>query len=143
MIIQGLTNSFRSEMLQGVHDLSTDTLKLALYTSGATLLPTTTVYSSTDEVVASGYTAGGATLTNVTISTQANVPNTQPAVVYVDFDDVTFNAALTARGALIYNASKANRSIAVLNFGSDKTSTTTFTVQMPQNTATDALIRFP
>jgi hypothetical protein len=134
MIIQGLTNSFRSEMLQGVHDLSTDTLKLALYTSGATLLPTTTVYSSTDEVVASGYTAGGATLTNVTISTQANVPNTQPAV---------FNAALTARGALIYNASKANRSIAVLNFGSDKTSTTTFTVQMPQNTATDALIRFP
>ena len=143
MIIQGLTNSFRSEMLQGVHDLSTDTLKLALYTSGATLLPTTTAYSSTDEVVASGYTAGGATLTGVTISTQANVPNTQPAVVYVDFDNVTFNAAFTARGALIYNASKANRSVAVLNFGSDKTSTTTFTVQMPQNTATDALIRFP
>ena len=143
MIIQGLTNSFRLEMLQGVHDLSTDTLKLALYTSGATLLPNTTAYSSADEVVASGYTAGGATLTNVTITTQANVPDTQPAVVYVDFDDVTFNAALTARGALIYNASKSNKSVAVLNFGSDKTSTTTFTVAMPNNTAFDALIRFP
>jgi hypothetical protein len=143
MIIQGLTNSFRSEMLQGVHDLSTDTLKLALYTSGAELLPTTAIYSSTDEVVASGYTAGGETLTNVTITTQANVPNTQPAVVYVDFDDVTFSAALTARGALIYNESKNNRSVAVLNFGSDKTSTTTFIVTMPQNTASDALIRFP
>lgn len=143
MIIQGLTNSFRSEMLKAVHDLSTDTLKLALYTSGATLLPNTAAYSSADEVVASGYTAGGATLTNVTITTQANVPDTQPAVVYVDFDDVTFNAALTARGALIYNASKSNKSVAVLNFGSDKTSTTTFTVAMPPNTASDALIRFP
>jgi len=143
MIIQGLTNSFRLEMLQGVHDLSTDTLKLALYTSGATLLPNTTVYSSTDEVVASGYTAGGAALTNVTITTQANVPDTQPAIVYVDFDDVTFTAALTARGALIYNASKSNKSVAVLNFGSDKTSTTTFTVAMPPNTASDALLRFP
>lgn len=143
MIIQGLTNSFRAEMLQAVHDLSTDTLKLALYTSGATLLPNTTAYSSTDEVVASGYTAGGATLTNVTITTQANVPDTQPAVVYIDFDDVTFNAALTARGALIYNVSKSNKSIAVLNFGSDKTSTATFTVQMPPNTSADALLRFP
>lgn len=142
MIIQCLTNSFRSEMLQGVHDLATDTLKLALFTSDAIINPTTTVYSSTDEVVASGYTAGGATLAGVTISTSTASQN-QPSVVYVDFDDVTFNAALTARGALIYNASKSDKSIAVLNFGSDKTSTATFTVQMPPNTATAALFRFP
>jgi hypothetical protein len=64
-------------------------------------------------------------------------------VVFVDFNDVVVNAALTARGALIYNSSKANRSIAVIDFGADKTSTTTFTVQMPPNTASAALLRFP
>ncbi len=142
MIIQGLTNSFKSEMLKGVHDLETDVLKMALYTGSATLTPQTTVYSITDEVVASGYTAGGVVLTGVTISTQT-VPNTQPAVVYVDFNDAVFNAALTARGALIYNSSKSDKSVAVISFGADKTSTTTFTVQMPANTASDALIRFP
>ena len=73
MIIQCLTNSFRSEMLQSVHDLATDTLKLALFTSDAIINPTTTVYSSTDEVVASGYTAGGATLAGVTITTSPGV----------------------------------------------------------------------
>jgi len=142
MIIQGLTNSFKSEMLKGVHDLETDVLKMALYTGSATLTPQTTVYSITDEVVASGYTAGGVVLTGVTISTQT-VPNTQPAVVYVDFADAVFSAALTARGALIYNSSKSDKSVAVISFGADKTSTTTFTVQMPANTASDALIRFP
>lgn len=142
MIIQCLTNSFRSEMLQGIHDLDTDVLKLALYTGSANLYPTTTVYSTTDEVVASGYSAGGIVLTGVTIST-GTASTTQPAVVFVDFDDAVFNAAITARGALIYNSSKANRSIAVIDFGADKTSTTTFTVQMPANTASAALIRFP
>jgi hypothetical protein len=142
MIIQSLTNSFKSEMLKGVHNLETDVLKLALYTGSATLTPETTVYAATNEVVASGYPAGGVVLTGVTIMTQT-VPNTQPAVVYVDFNDAVFNAALTARGALIYNSSKANRSVAVINFGADKTSTTTFTVVMPANTASDALIRFP
>lgn len=142
MIIQGLTNSFKSEMLKGVHDLETDVLKMALYTGSATLTPQTTVYSLTDEVVAAGYTAGGVILTGVTISTQT-VPNTQPAVVYVDFNDAVFSAALTARGALIYNSSKSDKSVAVISFGADKTSTTTFTVQMPANTASDALIRFP
>jgi len=143
MIIQGLTNSFKSEMLQGVHNLSTDTIKLALYTGSATLTPQTTVYTTTEEVVATGYAAGGVTLTGVTIQIQANVPNTQPAVVYVSFDNAVFSAALTARGALIYNASQSDKSIAVISFGADKTSATTFTVQMPPNTATDALIRFP
>lgn len=142
MIIQCITNSFRAEMLEGVHDLSTDVLKIALYTGSANLYPTTTVYDTTGEVVASGYTAGGVVLTGVTIST-GTASTTQPAVVYVDFDDAVFNAALTARGALIYNSSKADRSIAVIDFGADKTSTTTFTVQMPLNTATSALLRFP
>jgi hypothetical protein len=143
MIIQSLTNSFKSEMLKGVHDLETDVLKLALYTGSATLTPQTTVYSITDEVVAAGYTAGGAILTGVTIVTQTDVPNTQPAVVYVNFNNVVFTAALTARGALIYNSSKSDKSVAVISFGADKTSTATFTVQMPPNTASSALIRFP
>lgn len=142
MIIQCITNSFRSEMLQGIHDLSTDVLKLALYTGSANLYPTTTAYTTTGEVVASGYSAGGVVLTGVTINT-GTASTTQPAVVYVDFDDAVFTAAMTARGALIYNSSKADRSIAVIDFGADKTSTTTFTVQMPLNTATAALLRFP
>lgn len=142
MIIQCITNSFRAEMLKAVHDLETDVIKLALYTGSANLYPTTTVYTTTGEVVASGYTAGGITLTGVTISTGTASTN-QPAVVYVDFDDAVFNAAITARGALIYNSSKSDKSIAVIDFGADKTSTTTFTVQMPPNTATAALLRFP
>ena len=142
MLIQCVTNSFRAEMLQGVHDLSTDTLKLALYTGSANLYPTTTAYSATGEVVATGYTAGGIVLTGVTIST-GTASTIQPAPVYVNFNNAVWTSALTARGGLIYNASKADRSIAVLDFGSDKTSTTTFTVQMPANTATTALLRFP
>lgn len=142
MIIQCVTNSFRSEMLQGIHDLSTDVLKLALYTGSANLYPTTTVYSATGEVVASGYSAGGVVLTGVTIST-GTASTIQPAPVYVSFNNAVWTAALTARGGLIYNTSKANRSIAILDFGSDKTSTTTFTVQMPPNTSTSALLRFP
>ena len=142
MIIQSITNSFREEMLKAVHDLSTDTLKLALYTGSANLYPTTTAYTATGEVVASGYTAGGVVLTGVTI-TIGPATTTDPAVVYVGFNNVTVSAALTARGALIYNSSKADRSVAVLDFGSDKTSTTTFTVQMPLNTPTTALLRFP
>jgi len=142
MIIQCVTNSFREEMLKGVHDLATDVLKLALYTGTANLYPTTTVYSATGEVVASGYSAGGVVLTGVTI-TVGPANTVQPSVVYVDFDDVVVNAALTARGALIYNSSKADKSVAILDFGSDKTSTSVFTIQMPENTPTTALLRFP
>ena len=129
-------------MLQGIHDLDTDILKMALYTSVADLYPTTQVYTLTGEVVASGYSAGGIALTGVTITT-GPATTTQPAVVYVTFDNPVFNAALTARGALIYNSSKADRSIAILDFGADKTSTTTFTVQLPAATPTTALLRFP
>lgn len=142
MLIQCVTNSFRSEMLQGIHDLDTDVLKMALYTGSADLYPTTTAYTATDEVVASGYTAGGVVLTGVTIST-GTASTIQPAVVYVSFNNPVFNAALTARGALIYNSSKADRSIAILDFGGDKTSTSTFTVQLPAATPTTALLRFP
>lgn len=133
---QTLTTSFKQEVLLGVHDLDTDTLKLALFTAEADLGAATTVYSTTNEVVGAGYVAGGNTLTGVTVLTSGTT-------AYVDFADSTWNpAAFTARGALIYNASKGNKSIAVLDFGADKTATTSFTVQMPANTATSALIRF-
>lgn len=141
MIIQCITNSFREEMLKAVHDLSTDTLKLALYTGTANLYPTTTAYTATGEVVASGYTAGGVILTGVTI-TIGPATTTDPAVVYVNFNNAVFSANITARGALIYNSSKADRSVAILDFGSDKTASP-FTVQMPANTAAAALLRFP
>jgi hypothetical protein len=136
-IQQTLTTSFKQQILQAQQDLSTDTLKLALYTGLATLGPSTTIYSTSYEVVGTGYTAGGIVLTGVTISTSAN------GVVYVDFDNAVWNpAAFTCRGALIYNASKSNKSIAVLDFGADKTCSNTFTVQMPENTSTSALLRF-
>ena len=136
MIYQTQTLSFKAEILQGVHDLLTDTLKLALYYSTADLSESTTVYSATNEVVGTGYSAGGIVLTGVTI-------NTADSVVYVDFNNAVWNpASFTTAGGLIYNASKSNKSIAVLSFGADKTATNTFTVQMPANTATSALLRF-
>jgi hypothetical protein len=143
MIIQCQTNSFRSEMIQAGQDLATDTLKIALYTGDATLGPMTTAYSTTNEVTGTGYTAGGKTLTGVTITTSTQTTTT-PAVVYVNFNDVVWNPAnFTARGALIYNASKSDKSVAVIDFGADKTATSTFTITMPANTSTSALLRFP
>lgn len=136
MIFQTLTLSFKEQILKGEHDLLTDTLKMALYTSNASLNENTTAYSVTHEVLGGGYTAGGNVLTNVTI-------NALNSVVYVDFDDVVWNpASFTAAGALIYNFSKSNKSIAVLSFGGDKTATNSFTVQIPVNTSTSALLRF-
>ena len=136
MIFQTQTLSFKAEMLQAVHNLLTDTIKLALYTSSATLDENTTVYSATNETSGTGYTAGGVTLTGATINTADNV-------VYVDFDNAVWNpASFTAGGGLIYNASKGNKSIAVLSFGADKTTTTSFTVQMPTNSSSSALLRF-
>jgi hypothetical protein len=132
---QTLTTSFKQDILLGVHDLDTDTLKMALYLATADLGADTTIYTTTGETSGTGYTAGGNTLTGVTVLTSGTT-------AYVDFADPTWNPAnFTARGALIYNASKSNKAIAVLDFGSDKTTTTTFTVQMPANTATSALIR--
>jgi len=133
-IVQTQTTSFKKELYQAIHDLSTDTIKIALYTGNADLNADTTVYSATNEVLGTGYTAGGQVMTGVAISSSGYV-------AYANWDNVSWTAALTARCALIYNASKGNKSVAVLDFGSDKTSTTTFTITMPANTSTTALIR--
>lgn len=130
---QTQTTSFKSQLYQGIHDLTTDTIKVALYTGAATLNQGTTVYTTDNEVTGTGYTAGGVVMTGVTLYTSGYT-------AYVNFANVIFNASVTARGALIYNATKGNKSVAVLDFGSDKTSTN-FTITMPANTATSALIR--
>jgi hypothetical protein len=132
-ILQTQTTSFKKELYTGIHDLSTDTLKIALYTANANLNEATTVYTTAAEVTGGGYVAGGIVLTGITI-------NSSGYTAYVDFADVVFNASVTARCALIYNVTQGNKSIAVLDFGSDKTSTN-FTITMPANTATAALIR--
>ena len=135
MIVQTQTTSFKAELYQGIHDLTTDTLKLALYTASANLDASTTVYTTSNEITGTGYTAGGKIVTGAAISSSGYT-------AWVTFNNVIWtSAAFTTRCALLYNASKANRSIAVLDFGSDKTCTTTFTVVMPGNTATTALIR--
>ena len=133
-IVQTQTTSFKAQLYQGIHDLTTDVIKIALYTANASLNADTTVYSSVDEVVATGYTAGGQTMTGITVSTS-------DYTAYVGFDNVSWTAALTARCALRYNSTQGNKSVAVLDFGSDKTSTTTFLITMPANTSTTALIR--
>ena len=136
MISQTLTTSFKEQLFLAVHDFSTDTFKIALYVAAADLGPTTTVYTATGEVTGSGYVAGGIALTGATVMTLSTT-------AYVDFASAIFTASVTARGALIYNASKGNKAVAVLDFGADKTSTTAFTVVMPANTSTSALIRLP
>ena len=132
-IVQTQTTSFKKELYQGIHNLTTDTLKIALYTANADLNAATTVYSSTNEVTGTGYVAGGVVLTGITI-------NAENYTAYINFANVVFNAAVTARCALIYNVTQGNKSIAVLDFGSDKTSSN-FTITMPANTASAALIR--
>lgn len=132
-IVQTQTTSFKKELYQGIHDLSTDVLKIALYTANADLNQATTVYTTSSEVTGTGYVAGGITLTGTTI-------NSDGYTAYVNFDNAVFNASVTARCALIYNVTQGNKSIAVLDFGSDKTSTN-FTITMPANTASAALIR--
>jgi hypothetical protein len=133
-IVQTQTTSFKKELYQGIHDLSTDTIKIALYTAAADLNASTTAYSSTNEVVASGYTAGGQTMTGASI-------NSDDYTAYVNWNNVSWTTAVTARCALIYNVTQGNKSIAVLDFGADKTSTVTFLITMPANTSTAALIR--
>ena len=135
-ITQAMCSSFKQQILLGEHDLDTDAIKIALYTSAATLSAATTVYSTSDEVVGTGYTAGGNTLTGATVSLTGTT-------AFVDFSDTTWSTAtITARGALLYNSSKSNKAIAVLDFGSDKTSTAgSFTVQFPANDASSAIVR--
>ena len=134
-IVQTQTTSFKAQLYQGIHDLTTDVIKIALYTANANLNEDTTVYSSTNEVAATGtYVAGGATMTGITVSTSNYT-------AYVGFDNVSWTGVITARCALIYNSTQGNKSVAVLDFGADKTSTTTFLITMPANTSTTALIR--
>ena len=122
--------------LTGTYIPLTDTMKIALYTNSATLDATTTVYSATNEVVGTGYTAGGNTLTGNAISYGGTT-------AWLTFSDSSWTTAtITARGALIYDSSQSNAAIAVLDFGADKVSTAgTFTVQMPVAAASTALIR--
>ena len=133
MITQTATTSFKAELLEGVHDFNTDTFKIALYLATADLGANTTVYVTGGETSGTGYTAGGQNLMGVSVN----------AAGFVNFTNVTWNPAVfTARGALIYNSTKGNKAVAVLDFGSDKTASNTFLVQMPANTVTSALIRF-
>jgi hypothetical protein len=139
-----MCTSFKDELLEGVHDFRSsggDTFKLALYSSAATLDATTTAYTSSNEVANSGtYSAGGGTLTNVS-------PTTSGTTAFTDFDDISFTSAtINARGALIYNSTPThtftNPSVAVLDFGGDKISTSgTFTIQFPTADASNAIIR--
>ena len=139
-ITQALCTSFKVEILRAIHDFTAstgDVFKLALYTSSASLDAATTAYTSSNEVGNSGtYAAGGGSLTNVT-------PTSTGTTAFLDFADISFTSAtITARGALIYNSSKSNRAVAVLDFGSDKISTTgTFTVQFPAADASNAIVR--
>ena len=139
-IQQGLTNSFKQDMLQAGQNLLTDTLKMSLYTGNATVGSTTTAYTSANEVTGAGYTAGGVAVTGATLATDVTT-----GVVYVNFNNVSWPGAnFTARGALIYNVTRSNKSVAVLDFGADKIfSSTSNTVTMPANTASTALIRLP
>lgn len=139
-----MCTSFKQQLLEAVHDFRAtggDIFKLALYTSAATLNAATTAYTSSDEVPNSGsYSAGGGSLTNIN-------PSSGGTTAFTDFADLTFTSAtITARGALIYNTSPThtytNPSVVVLDFGSDKTSTTgDFTIVFPAATASDAIIR--
>jgi hypothetical protein len=133
MITQTATTPFKADLLKGIHDFDADIFKMALYVATADLGANTLIYTTVGEVTGAGYTAGGEIMTGVSVSPQG----------FVNFANVVWPVAnFTARGALIYNSSKADRAVAVLDFGADKTATTSFTVQVPPNTATSALLRF-
>ncbi len=152
-ITQAMSTSFKAELMLAVHDfrVSGDTFKLALYTSAATLDANTTTYSAVNEVVGTGYTAGGGTLVNLGVVTATGTSSTGTG--FTDFTDLTFSSStITARGALIYNttpsalsnagATLTNAAVAVLDFGSDKTSTDgDFTIIFPTAAASTAIIR--
>ena len=136
-ILQGMCSSFKQESWLGIHDLATDTLKLALYTAAADLSQATTVYTTSGEVpTGSGYNAGGEVLTGAQVLLSGTT-------AYLTFDNPVWSgASFVCRGGLIYNSSEADRAIAVLDFGSDKTANGTFTIQLPAATAASALLRF-
>lgn len=137
MIVQGQTTIFKQHLLSGLENFATGTpytYKIALYTANANLDSTTLVYTSSNEVVGSGYTAGGVALTPI-------VPASLGSTAYVSFNDITLTGtSFVVRGALIYNAT-TNAAVAVLDFGSDKTASGNFTITFPPATSTTAVIR--
>ena len=144
-IAQTTTTSFRVELLQAVHNFgptSPNTFKIALYTASASLDATTTVYTTSDEVTGTGYTAGGNTLVISTSPTSGNNIASIPTA-YISFSNSSWTgASFTARAALIYNATQGNKAVAVLDFGSDKTvNNDTFQVIFPTADANSAIVR--
>jgi hypothetical protein len=129
-------NSFKTGLMNGTFDFTADTFYIALYTNAASLDANTSAYTSTGEVVASGYTAGGKALTVTQVPTLGN----SGSIAYLSFSNAVWSIATTARGALIYKAGDAG-AVCVLDFGSDKISNNTFTVQFPPATNTSAIIR--
>ena len=145
---QTLATSFKVEILDGIHNFgvgvirattAADTFKIALYTTLATLNSTTTVYTTQDEVTGTGYVAGGNTL----VISQAPTSTNTETVAWLNFENSSWaNATFSADGALIYNSTQGNKAVAVLNFGSTKTTTNqTFTVTFPASTSSAAIIR--
>jgi hypothetical protein len=142
---QTATTSFKVELMQAVHNFgptSPDTFKVALYTGAATLSATTTVYTTSNEVTGSGYTAGGNVLV-ISVSPTAGNNTQQVPTAYISFQNSTWSSAtFTARGALIYNASQGNKSVAVLDFGSDKTvNNDSFVINFPPPDPNNAIVR--
>ena len=135
------TNTYKNGLNTGTFDLGTGTtqvFKIALYTNAATLDATTTAYTATGEVSATGYTAGGETLTVSQVPTVGASGTTS----YYSFSNVSWSGSFTARGALIYNSTNTNRGVAVLDFGTDQTSTAgDFTIVFPAAAAATAIIR--
>lgn len=142
-ISQAMCTSFKVELLDGVHNFNTggDTFYIALYTSAASLGASTTAYTTSGEVSSSGtnYTTGGEALTVSQVPTDGGSGTT----AYLSFDTIAWpNATITARGAMIYNSSKSNKAVCVLDFGSDKTSTDgDFTINFPAANSSSAIIR--
>lgn len=130
-------NTFKTGIMNGTFNFTSGTFYMALYTNAATLDASTTAYTATGEVVASGYTAGGLALTIAQTPTVGN----SGSIAYISFNNAAWTSALTARGALIYQSGGGNPAVCVLDFGADKTSTTTFTVQFPAVSNTSAIIR--
>jgi hypothetical protein len=132
---QGATDAFKTGLMNGGYNFTTGSFKMALYTGSATLGPSTAVYTSTNEVVATGYTAGGIALPVSVTPTSSN------NITYISFSNVTWYGSITARGALIYQSGGSNPTVCVLDFGADKTSITSLTVQFPTADSANAIIR--
>jgi hypothetical protein len=144
-IQQTTTTSFRVELLQAIHNFgptSPNTFKIALYTGASSIGPTTTVYTTANEVVGTGYVAGGNTLVISTSPTSANNSSFVPTA-FISFSNTSWtSASFTCRGALIYNSTQGNKSVAVLDFGSDKTVVNdTFQIIFPTSDANSAIVR--